>query len=388
VLFVLKRFQDAVLDNDRILGIIRGVEVNQTHLNSSIIRTHSPTQAALLGRLLRSTKVQPGDVDVIEAHAAGTKQGDTTELLAIRDVFLKGDQPRRPLYVTSIKAFIGHSEAASGAGSLAKVLLMLHHETIPRQIAIRTLNPAGVDISALSIPTETTAWKQQAGKPRCAVVNNYGASGANASILVEEYLHPCGDAEPRGWDVSSMVFGMSAPNRQALEELKEKWLVWLNDPSNEASVSDICYSSTARRQQHEYRLSFATPDDRQEFASRLLAAPVVKVDSRQLNIVFVFAGHGSQNPGMGAVLYEDCAVFKIYIDTCNDILVKAGFPTIMPYLLDGSNPPSDEASVVEHTALLSFEVALSMMWKSWGVSPSAVIGHRCVLSSEVNRLGN
>ncbi|KAJ2914721.1 hypothetical protein MD484_g5706, partial [Candolleomyces efflorescens] len=375
VLFVLKRFQDAVLDNDRILGVIRGVEVNQTHLNSSIIRTHSPTQTALLSRLLRSVKLQPEDVDVIEAHAAGTKQGDTTELLTIQNVFLKGEQPRRPLYVTSIKAFIGHSEAASGAGSLAKLLLMLHHETIPRQIAIRTLNPAAVGISALSIPTESTAWKQQGGKPRRAVVNNYGASGANASILVEEHLSPCGDDEPRGWAVSSKVFGMSAPNRQALEELKEKWVVWLNDPSNEASVSDICYSSTARRQQHEYRLSFATPNERQEFASRLLAAPIVKVESRQSKVVFVFAGHGSQNPGMGAVLYKDCAVFRIYIDICNDILVNAGFPNIMPYLLDGSKPLSDEASVIEHTALLSFEVALSMMWKSWGVLPSAVIGH-------------
>ncbi|KAJ2924606.1 hypothetical protein H1R20_g12472, partial [Candolleomyces eurysporus] len=375
VLFVLKRFQDAVRDNDRILGVIRGVEVNQTHLNSSIIRTHSPTQAALLRRLLHSTRLQPEDVDVIEAHAAGTKQGDTTELLAIRNVFLDGDRPRRPLYVTSIKAFVGHSEAASGAGSLAKVLLMLRHETIPRQIAIRTLNSAAVDVPALSIPTEPKPWRQQGGRPRCAVVNNYGASGANSSILVEEYLSPCGDAGPRDLTISNVVFGLSAPNQRALEELKGRWLVWLKDPSNDVSLLDVCYSSTARRQRHEYRLSFSTPVDRQEFANRLLSAPIVKVESRQTKIVFAFAGHGSQYPGMGSVLYENCAVFKTYIDICDDILVKASFPTISPYLVEGSNPPSSEAIVIEQTALLSFEVALSMMWKSWGVFPSAVIGH-------------
>ena len=46
-----------------------------------------------------------------------------------------------PLYVTSIKANIGHLEAASGAAGLLKRLLMLQHRMIPRQILLENPNP-------------------------------------------------------------------------------------------------------------------------------------------------------------------------------------------------------------------------------------------------------
>ncbi|KAF5309598.1 hypothetical protein D9611_013960 [Ephemerocybe angulata] len=378
-LFVLKRMDDAVLDNDRILGVIRGVEVNQSYGNSSITRTHSPTQAALLRRLLQKNGIRGEEIDLVEAHAAGTKQGDLSEMLAIHDSFSGNSGSREhPLYVSSIKASIGHLEAASGAASLAKVLLMLRHETIPRQIGIRTMNQVFETMGQLVIPMESVPWRAQSGcMPRRAVINNYGAAGSNVSILLEDHAQIPRSASHMD-TLGSLIFGMSAPNQEALEKMKSLYVAWLVKPSNqEISHLDVCFSSTARRRQHDHRIGFSTTAvDRQQFVERLTNAPVVRVRrGSKPQAIFVYTGYGSQYPGMAKMLYETSTIFKAHIDICDAILTEHAFPTILPYLLDGSHVLVVEMSVVEQTALLAFEVALSMLWRNWGINPVAVVGH-------------
>jgi acyl transferase domain-containing protein len=71
-MFVLKRLSDALAENDNILGVIRGVEVNQSAKADSITQPHVPTQADLFKKLLTSTGIDPTSVSVIEAHGTGT----------------------------------------------------------------------------------------------------------------------------------------------------------------------------------------------------------------------------------------------------------------------------------------------------------------------------
>ncbi|KAJ3535238.1 hypothetical protein NMY22_g6576 [Coprinellus aureogranulatus] len=379
ILFVLKRLPDAHLDDDRILGIIRGIEANQSYNNSSITRTHSPTQSALLRRLFQNTHLEPTDVDVLEAHAAGTRQGDTSELLAIRDVFVDGSETRhKPLYLTSVKASIGHLEGASGAAGLAKVLLMLRHRTVPPQIGIRKVNNAmdTIPFQAVAIPFVSTPWLERIdSRPRRAIVNNYGAAGSNVSMLIEEYVGP-EKVAPDGKSASELVLGLSAKSEQALLNLEERYVAWLEDPSNEAPLLDFCYSSTARRQLHDYRVSVTAPrGDKAELVRRLKAAKIAQVSPEAPDVVFVYAGHGCQSPGFGRVLYESSSIFRRCIDECHKLVLEHGFPAFLHYLVSGDEPSDEEKGVVEHTALLSFEIALSRLWTEWGAPPSAVIGH-------------
>lgn len=70
-MFVLKRLSDAVAENDRILGVIRGIEVNQSGNADSITHPHIPTQMNLFKKLVTSTGVEPHQISVIEAHGTG-----------------------------------------------------------------------------------------------------------------------------------------------------------------------------------------------------------------------------------------------------------------------------------------------------------------------------
>ncbi len=71
--FVLKRLSDAIAENDRIHGVIKGVETNQSGCAHSITHPHPETQAALFQRLLTRTKTDPNTVSVVEAHGTGTQ---------------------------------------------------------------------------------------------------------------------------------------------------------------------------------------------------------------------------------------------------------------------------------------------------------------------------
>ena len=70
-MFVLKRLSDAVAENDNILGVIRGVEVNQSGNAESITHPYIPTQRKLFEKLLATSGVEPHEVSVVEAHGTG-----------------------------------------------------------------------------------------------------------------------------------------------------------------------------------------------------------------------------------------------------------------------------------------------------------------------------
>ncbi len=72
-IFVLKRLADAKAENDRIHGVIKGVEVNQSGTSHSITHPHSETQAELFSKILERTGVDPSSVSVVEAHGTGTQ---------------------------------------------------------------------------------------------------------------------------------------------------------------------------------------------------------------------------------------------------------------------------------------------------------------------------
>lgn len=72
-MFVIKRLQDAVKENDCIYAVIRGVETNQSGNASSITHPHEETQKSLIRKLLSRTNINPSSISVVEAHGTGTQ---------------------------------------------------------------------------------------------------------------------------------------------------------------------------------------------------------------------------------------------------------------------------------------------------------------------------
>lgn len=380
--FVLKRLADAVAENDQILGVIRGVEVNQSGRAHSITHPHGPTQTALFKQVLHHSNVDPNSVNVVEAHGTGTQAGDTIEMNSIRAALNGNRAPNNPLYVTSIKANIGHLEAASGSASLAKVLLMFQHRMIPRQISLETLNPhfAPLESDNTVIATENAAWAPAyKGKPRLAMINNFGAAGSNAVLLVEEYIPKTRPNQLLG-QAGPLVFGISAKDKTALDKRCSQLLLWFKTPQeNNASLPDIAYTLTARRQIFSHRIAIVASSTG-ELIQKLQSAPICDATATKKSVVLVFSGQGCQYRGMGSTLYESSPTFRHHINECDEILASLGFPEIKGLIVDRGTKAGRQSPARKdfQTALFVLQYSLWKVWQSWGIKPVAVVGHRCV----------
>ncbi|KAI0470409.1 hypothetical protein GGR56DRAFT_149086 [Xylariaceae sp. FL0804] len=385
VLFVLKMLSDAVADNDRIHGVIRNVMVNQSGNAHSITHPHSETQADLLRRLLHKSKVDAATVGVVEAHGTGTKAGDTREIDSLRIVFGPHHSAANPVAIGSIKGNVGHCEAASGAAGLAKLLLMLRERSLPPQVGLKNINPHFADLenptSGFTIARRLSPWEVLSPMiPRRAVLNNFGAAGSNASLLLEEWAEPVnlhGKARQR----SAYVFLLSAKSEAALHMSVQEHVKSLRTAERRLSLRDICYTATARRQVFEYRISMAcsSVDDLLSNLEAYRAASCVPARAVS-TIVFVFSGQGGSSAGMGEALLQAFPAFRETVVECDNTLKSLGHPSILEYFsaedVDNARASNrTEETVVSQCACVTLEYALAKMIISWGIVPEYVMGY-------------
>lgn len=139
-LVMLKKLSAALADGDKILGVIAAKAVNQNSNAVPIAVPYSASQIKLYEKVSRLSCINPADINYVEAHGTGTPVGDPIECESIRQVFASS-QRQDTLYLGSVKANIGHTEATSGVAGLIKTILMMQHTTILIQANFVSLNP-------------------------------------------------------------------------------------------------------------------------------------------------------------------------------------------------------------------------------------------------------
>ena len=110
---VLKRLEDAVNDNDRILAVISGSARTYSAEAVSITQPHLESQVRIFNKVLHQASMDPLDIGYIEMHGTGTKWGDLTEMQSVAEVFGATRSNDHPLAVGAVKANVGHSEAVN-----------------------------------------------------------------------------------------------------------------------------------------------------------------------------------------------------------------------------------------------------------------------------------
>lgn len=206
------------------------------------------------------------------------------------------------MHLTSLKANIGHSEAVSGIAGLAKLVLMMRNGYIPPQVSLKTLNPRirplGVD-GAL-IAANGAEWPRiSTSKPRMGMLNNFGAGGSNAAVIIGEHISD--ESEIRSANsAATYVCGVSAKNEQALFKLKDILADYLDSARQSRtppSLADVCATLTSRRQLYDHRASIVA-SSLEELSENLRSAVPQNISSSDhsaaAEAVFLFSGQGSQ----------------------------------------------------------------------------------------------
>ena len=316
-LVVLKQGEAAQAAQDSIYAWIRGSSQGQDGRSSGITAPNPQAQYQLLQRALVRSRKKSGQITYIEAHGTGTSIGDPVEMKVLRSVY-GGSEADPTCYVGSVKANVGHLEAAAGVAGFIKVVLAMQHNQIPGQLHLERLNPA-IELkgSRLKIATETHAWLPSE-TPRQAAISSFGFGGALVHMVLEE-------AQTEPMSVRTVVrrgnhhrlLVLSAQTPEAFDEICRGWTHLLLQQRIE-SLGELCRASVTRRTHFRYRAALvdSTPAGFRQRLTHLRAIDSKQGSQVNAGTAFLFSGQGERFVGMGKHFYTDYEVFRKSFDRC------------------------------------------------------------------------
>lgn len=258
--------------------------------------------------------------------------------------------------------------------------MMMRHATIPPQVGFKRVNPMLESLLSKNfhIATRALEWKTRNSSPRRALLNNFGAAGSNVALIVEEY-HKNND--PHNTEHPTRVaynFVLSAKSQVALKILVKLHLETLQTSHPTPAIEDLCYTVTARRQLHPWRVSLVT-NTTTELTEQLSKDLIFNQCNQSIRspIVFAFSGQGGFYVGMGKQLLSTAPVFREKVAECDLVLQQIGLSSVFPVIEGTFSPDStDNFFIWSQIACFVVEYALASLWLSWNVQPDLIIGHR------------
>jgi acyl transferase domain-containing protein/acyl carrier protein len=378
---VLKKLSDALRDEDEIYAVIRGTGVNQDGRTNGITVPNPESQENLVRRVCRDAGVDPRNIRYFEAHGTGTSVGDPLEARALGAVVGTGRDPANPCIVGSVKANIGHLEAASGVAGIIKAALCLKHRQIPPIANLETPNPnIPFEELGLRLPKGLETMPSGIG-PALVGVNSFGYGGTNAHAILEEapetVSNPCDKTDTGPW-----ILPFSARSPIALKTLASAYRNLVENDSD-LKLRDLSYSASVRRSHHELRCAVVA-NTREELLQRLSAVAEGTPSSgvslgdcatKGHKPVFVFSGMGPQWWAMGRELYETDPVFRETASKVDETFREiAGWSILGEMLADEAVSRMAETQIAQ-PANFVLQAALAEMWQTRGIKPAAVVGH-------------
>jgi myxalamid-type polyketide synthase MxaB len=308
-----------------ILGVIRGTAINQDGRTSGITAPNSLSQIECIKSALTRSGLSTSKVDYIEAHGTGTPLGDPIEFQSLTKLFPQRKESDKPVYVTSAKANVGHTETVSGIVGLIKVLLIMKHGVIPGQALLDELNPnINLDGTRLVIPRKSTDLSKEG--PFVAGISSFGFGGTNSHVIVESAVTAApDDTEQSQVERPQHVLAFSAKSKSAAPAVALRLTERLESLTDDA-LADFCHSANVGRSHFNHRTSIVA-DSRAAMIESLKKAADGKHDRStkagevriavKPKIAFLFTGQGSQYVNMAQDLYQVHPEFRRWIDECN-----------------------------------------------------------------------
>ena len=249
---MIKPLRKAIADGDNIYCVIRAYASNQDGYSIGLSAPNPNAQMNLYLDAYRRFNIDPRSISHMELHGTGTIVGDPIEFDAMSKAFsrLGVSGAQKFCTVSSVKSNIGHLYASSGLASLVKCCMMLREKNIPASVNLKKVNKRlRIDSSPFEINTVLRNWDTMS-KPRRCGINNFGFSGTNCHVVLEEY----NGLEQKQTQTDQYIFVLSAENRESLAKMIDNYTFFL-EQNPDTDMNDLCYTAAVGRGHYRFRLA-------------------------------------------------------------------------------------------------------------------------------------
>ncbi|NUP27210.1 MAG: SDR family NAD(P)-dependent oxidoreductase [Nocardia sp.] len=374
---VLKKLDDALRDGDRVYAVVKATGSNQDGRTAAITVPNADSQEALARTVCERSGLAPEQVTYVEAHGTGTPVGDPIELRALGSVYGAAGVREETLGVGSLKATLGHTEAASGIAGVIKSALALHHRTIPPQ---GWLNEPSPDIPFadlnLHIQLEAQPLPADAG-PMAVAVNGFGYGGTNAHTILQEFRPVAGPPAPRTREHLG-VLPISARSPAAVRAMAGRFADLLAAGADPDHLAEAAWTRLAH---HSFRTGVPVReraeliDELRQYAGGEGRDAVRTVAQRIDEPVFVFSGMGPQWWGMARDLLAADGAFAATARTVDAAFGQVAGWSIIEELLRPEDESRVTATEVAQPANFLVQVGLVAELAGYGITPARIVGH-------------
>ncbi|MCX5619034.1 type I polyketide synthase [Bombella pollinis] len=402
VILMLKRLKDAVRDGNEIRGVICSSGVNQDGHTPVLTMPDVDAQESLMREVLGKVKVAPRDVAYVEAHGTGTPVGDPIEAKAIGQAIGQYQDEGEPVLVGSVKANLGHLEAAAGAAAVLKAMLCLEHGMVPGQANLKELNPA--------IPFDEYGIKVAQGEPSplpqrdklYAVVNSFGYGGTNAVALLRRPTeaeknaarkkamreHRLKGVRPAGFMGRTPLL-LSAFSEASLKRMGHVYAAQLGDEADKRLWDGLCFAAARYRARFRQRALILPERGADAYVQAREALEALAVDrnhpalftgkavvDQPVKPVFLCSGMGPQWWGMGRYLLRKApAEVRALAQQCDVLFQELAGWSLRDALLQPERKSRVQETEVAQPAIFMVQICLAAFFAHYGITPGAVVGH-------------
>lgn len=265
VSILLKPLALAEQDGDHIYGVIKASAINHGGKTNGYTVPNLKAQTGVIRKALKAAKINPRMVSYVEAHGTGTALGDPIEIAGLTNAFREYTNENSFCSIGSVKSNIGHLEAASGLAGVTKILLQMQHKQLVPSIHSDVLNEnIHFENTPFYVQHTLEEWKRPLVNvngvtreyPRIAGISAFGAGGANAHVVIEEYI-PKEEVQPIVvTEENSAVILLSAKNKERLRFVAERLLAHIEKAGTEEDLASLAYTLQVGREAMEERLGF------------------------------------------------------------------------------------------------------------------------------------
>jgi acyl transferase domain-containing protein/acyl carrier protein len=371
-MLVLKPLADACADGDRIWAVIEAIGTGHDGRTAGISLPNGQAQKDLMRQVLAASDLTPGDIGYVEAHGTGTMQGDRIEAASIGSVYGRVERGEA-LPIGSVKANIGHLEAAAGVAGVIKALMILNSRRIPPHLLFGHPNP--------NIPFEALNLRLSSGpeplKSPWIAVSAFGYGGSNAHLILgpppERAAPPDGAPAASG----SLMLPLSAQSAEALSA----WRVRLAERIEAGlPLADLQYTLARRRGHRPFRTAVWADRSQAPASIAALVRTAEGLEGRNgtdgaPRALFVFSGMGPQWSGMGRSLWASEPVFRECLEE-----LDSAFRSVADFqLIEAMTGPEDRVPLrgcrIAQPLNFALQVGLVRLLSAYGLDADVCLGH-------------